>query len=83
MHAIQQLLATLFIFSLGTMSGDGTIHGTDIPEPPDTEYYVGLSSLNLTTSKVCGTESCGVYFETLITVFKDGFWRPKWEDKKV
>lgn len=81
--SLKKLLATLFIFSKGTTSGSSTMDGKDIPEPPDTGYFVGFSSLNLTVSKVSGKESCGIYFETLINVFTDGFWRPPFEDKKM
>lgn len=59
------------------------MEGKDIPEPPGPGYYVGFSSLNLTTSSVLGNESCGIYFEALISVFTDGFHRPIFEDKKV
>lgn len=59
------------------------MEGKDIPEPPGPGYYVGFSSLNLTTSSVLGKESCGIYFEALISVFTDGFHRPIGEDKKV
>lgn len=71
-----------FIDACRTPTG-ATIRGRDIPEPPGTGYYVGFSSLNLTTSRVLGEESCGIYFETLIEVFTDGFRRPTVEANKI
>lgn len=57
--------------------------GKNFPEPPGSEYYVGFSCLNQTTCEWQRRESCGIYFDALIEVFKDGFYRPAIEKNKV
>lgn len=58
------------------------IKESDYPEPPSTEYYVGFSCLASKISLV-GKNSCGIYFQALIEVFKDGFCRPPKEVSKT
>lgn len=58
------------------------IKESDYPEPPSTEYYVGFSCLASKISLV-GKNSCGIYFQALIEVFKDGFSRPPKEASKT
>nr|XP_034332049.1 trichohyalin isoform X4 [Crassostrea gigas]XP_034332050.1 trichohyalin isoform X4 [Crassostrea gigas] len=58
------------------------IKESDYPEPPSTEYYVGFSCLASKISLV-GKNSCGIYFQALIEVFKDGFRRPPKEASKT
>lgn len=84
---VMQVQNILFSFKVasffsGTKSTE-EIKGIDIPEPPDKGYYVGLSCLNTTSSWQIGQKSCGIYFETLIKVFKDGFKRKTKEKDKV
>lgn len=55
----------------------------DIPEPPGRRFVLGFSCLNLNSSFLGHDKSCGVYIETLIKVFTDGFWRKREEHAKV
>lgn len=58
------------------------IDAKEIPDVPAGKFVVGFSCLNLTSSQV-GAKSCGVYIETLIKVFKNGFRRKRQEHGKV
>lgn len=55
---------------------------SDCPKPPSEDYYVGFSCLASKISLV-GKDSCGIYFEALIEVFKDGFWRSPREESTM
>lgn len=57
--------------------------GKDIPEPLGPGYYVGFSSLNLTTSLVLEKDSCGIYFKSLIDAFTYEFDRPHCEARTL
>lgn len=58
------------------------IKESECPEPPSEDYYVGFSCLASKISLV-GKDSCGIYFEALIEVFKDGFWRSPREESTM
>lgn len=60
-----------------------SLDGKGLPEPPTSNYFVGFSCLDTKTSIEGKSDSCGVYFEEIINVFKDGFPRPYKEDGKV
>lgn len=53
-----------------------------LPEIPDDNYFIGFSTLNGSSCK-SGNESCGLYIETLIDVFEDGFSRPHMDNGKI
>lgn len=56
----------------------------EFPEPPGLGYYVGFSCLHQTTSEwPIGRNSCGLYFDALIKVFKNSFGRPATEGLKI
>lgn len=71
-----------FYFHFKGSSLNQEIKESDYPEPPSTEYYVGFSCLASKISLV-GKNSCGIYFQALIEVFKDGFCRPPKEVSKT
>lgn len=72
----------LFYFQLKGASLNQEIKESDYPEPPSTEYCVGISCLASNISLV-GKNSCRIYFQALIEVFKDGFSRPPKEASKT
>lgn len=72
----------LFYFHFKGSSLNQEIKESDYAEPPSTEYYVGFSCLASKISLV-GKNSCGIYFQALIEVFKDGFCRPPKEVSKT
>lgn len=61
---------------------NGSLDGKILPEPPTSNYYVGFSCLDTKISYV-GTDSCGVYIEKIIQIFKTGFRRKHVENEKV
>lgn len=65
----------VFFFDACRSKCSKKIREKSIPEPPNHNYYVGFSCLASTESKT-GKTSCGVYFEEIVKVFKDGFRRP-------
>lgn len=72
----------VFFFDACRANLNQDIKESDLPEPPSAEYYVGFSCLASKISLV-GKNSCGIYFQALIEVFKDGFWRSPREESKI
>lgn len=66
----------IFFIDACRVQTNNKLKGKDIPEPPGPGYYVGFSSLNLTTCSVLEKDSLGIYFESLIGAFTYEFYRP-------
>lgn len=72
----------VFFFDACRANLNKDIKESECPEPPSEDYYVGFSCLASKISLV-GKDSCGIYFEALIEVFKDGFWRSPREESTI
>lgn len=69
-----QACPKIFFIDACRSKRDLPVDEISLPEPPATHYYIGFSCLNRTYCQI-GVKSCGIYFEQILKVFKDGFPR--------